>query len=431
MEDTTGFENDSLTQLILRDSHQFDFFQAVRLLEKNAPVKVGYQGAVAKEQVRFAGHPSLAFASSDIAKARIDSSGKAVLESNFIGLYGAPSPMPVHVTESIIAEQMRIETQDHQTYFIKKEEQLQRLRDYRLDVSSLLNDATDIKKQIKSGAFAVREFSESCLERLRRSESLPDILGRSDYQAFRQGELLLQLYDVPAARQRDFLDLFNHRFTSLLYRSWEKYQPGILYQKRAEDPFSEGVFSLMGAPDKQARERSAVNWPRLLGYAGLIAMNANSVSVMTSVISGYFGMIPVQIQEYVERWADIPGDQLNSLGKANSRLGDDLCLGKKIKDHCGKFRVCIGPLDFETFERFLPDGDAYAALLELIELLMPEQLCFDIELILKREDVPPFTLGGASAPKLGWVGWLAKATGEDPRVVLSNTVQDKWISKPD
>ncbi|MCV6610322.1 MAG: type VI secretion system baseplate subunit TssG [Amphritea sp.] len=419
MEDTTGSESSSLTQLLLRDSHQFDFYQAVRLLEKNAPAKVGYQGSVAQERVRFAGHPSLAFASSDIARVRFDPGGKAVLESNFIGLYGAPSPLPVHVTESVIAEQMRVETQDHQTYFIKKEEQLQRLRDYRLDISSLLHDAAEIKKQVRSGAISAREFSENCLERLRRAESLIDILGKADYQAFRQGELLLQLYDVPAARQRDFLDLFNHRFTSLLYRSWEKYQPGIQYQKKAEDQFSEGVFSLMGAPGKEAREHSSINWPRLLGYAGLIGMNANSVSVMTSVLSGYFGRIPVQVREYVERWATIPADQRNRLGKANMTLGEDLCLGKKIKDHCGKFRVCIGPVNYPVFESFLPDGESHAALLELIDLLMPEELCFDIELILNSEDVPAFSLGGLHAPRLGWVGWLGKTNGEDPRVLLS------------
>ena len=116
MEDTTGHENSPLTQSLLREPHQFDFYQAVRLLEKGAQVKVGYQGSVAEEQVRFAGHPTMAFATSDIAKARRDSNAKLVLESNFIGLYGAASPMPVHVTESIIAEQMRVETQDHQTF---------------------------------------------------------------------------------------------------------------------------------------------------------------------------------------------------------------------------------------------------------------------------------------------------------------------------
>ncbi|WP_415891608.1 type VI secretion system baseplate subunit TssG [Neptuniibacter sp. PT8_73] len=419
MEDTAGYENSPLEQALIREPHQFDFYQAVRLLENNASVKVGYQGSVANERVRFAGHPTLAFASSDIAKARRDQSGKPVLESNFMGLYGAASPMPVYVTESIIAEQMRVETQDHQTYFIKKEEQLQRLRDYRLDISSLLNEASEIKKQVKAGALSAREFKESELERLRGIESLQDILGKADYQAFKHGDMLLQLYDAPAARQRDFLDLFNHRFTSLLYRGWSKYQPGMQYQKQAEDPFSQGLFALMGAPNKQAREASAINWPRLLGYAGVIGMNSGSVSVMTAVISGYFGHVPVRVKEYVERWANIPQDQRNRLGRANMTLGEDLCLGKRIKDYCGKFRVCIGPLDFSSFENFLPDGKNHKALLELIDVLMPEQLCFDIELILKGDAVPAFGLGTAHTPKLGWVGWLGKTNGEDQSVFFT------------
>ena len=419
MEDTAGYEDSALTQLLIREPHQFNFYQAVRLLEKNAQVKVGYQGAVNQEQLRFAGHPTLAFASSDIAKVRRDPSGKPVLESNFIGLYGAASPMPVHVTESIIAEQMRVETQDHQVYFIKQEEQLQRLRDYRLDISSLLSAASDIKKQIKAGTVAVREFNEKELQRLREGAPLAEVLGAADYQAFKHGDILLQLYDAPAARQRDFLDLLNHRFTSLLYRGWSKYQPGVQYQKRAEDPFSQGIFALMGAPNKQAREDSAINWPRLLGYAGLMGMNSGSVSVMTAVISGYFDHIPVRVKEYVERWAKIPENQQNRLGRANVALGHDLCLGAQVKDYCGKFRVCIGPLVFSAFESFLPDGENHKALLELIDVLMPEQLCFDIELILKGDAVPAFGLGTQHAPKLGWVGWLGKTKGDDQSVFFA------------
>ena len=292
------------------------------------------------------------------------------------------------------------------------------MRDYRLDISSLLNDASEIKKQIKAGTVNAREFNENDVTRLRAGEPLDAILGKGDYQAFKHSDLLLQLYDAPAPRQRDFLDLFNHRFTSLLYRGWSKYQPGVQYQKRAEDQFSQGVFALMGAPNEQARQDSAINWPRLLGYAGLMAMNSGSVSVMTAVISGYFGHVPVHVKEYVERWAAIPQDQRNQLGRANMTLGEDLCLGEKIKDYCGKFRVCIGPLDFATFEAFLPDGHHHKALLELVDVLMPEQLCFDIELILKGDAVPAFGLGTQHTPKLGWVGWLGKDRWQRPECLF-------------
>jgi len=420
MEDTAGSQSTALTQALQQETHQFDFYQAVRLLERGSSAPVGYQGAVAQERVRFSGHPTMAFATSDLARAKYEQGGKVALETNFFGLYGAASPMPVHITEAIIAEQINVESQDHQVYFISNEEQLQRLRDYRLDISTLLQQASLTLRQVKAGTQSARIFTEQELNRSRQSESLEEILGKEDYLAFRQGDLLLQLYEAPAARQRDFLDLFNHRLTSLLYRSWWKYQPGIQYQAEADDGFSEWMMALMGAPNKQAREHSSINWPQLMGYAGLLSMNSGSASTMTAVISGYFGHIPVDIQEYVERWADIPADQQNRLGQANSALGMDLCLGRRVKDFCGKFRVKIGPLDYLPFQRFLPDGQDYKALLELIDVLMPEQLCFDIELILKGECVPAFGLGTDNAPKLGWIGWLGKTNGADQSVFLRN-----------
>jgi|GEM_PF-1205435 len=422
MEDTARTESTALMQALQQAPHQFNFFQAVSLLERQNPdAKVGWQGPVAKESVRFAGYPSMAFATCDIARARPDQPGRLMLQTNFFGLYGAASPIPVHVTEAIIAEQMSVDSEDHAIYFIHNEEQLQRLRDYRLDISVLLQQATQILRQVKAGTARAEVLTEQALARIRNGEAFERVVGDEIAQAFREGSLLLQLYEQPAARQRDFLDLFNHRLTSLLYRSWWKYQPGIQYRPAADNRFSDWVFALMGAPDKAARDASAINWPRLMGYAGLLGMNSASVSAMTAVLGGYFGGIPVQVQEYIERWADIPGDQQNRLGSENSSLGMDLCLGSKVRDFCGKFRVVIGPLDYPTFQRFLPDGEDYQPLLELIDVLMPEQLCFDIELVLKGDCIPAFGLGKDNAPKLGWVGWLGNTNGEDQSVFLSNS----------
>ncbi len=44
----------------------------------------------------------------------------------------------------------------------------------------------------------------------------------------------------------EFLDLFNHRFLSLFHRAWEKYRFPIVYESGGEDPFTEGLFALIG-----------------------------------------------------------------------------------------------------------------------------------------------------------------------------------------
>ncbi|WP_299204952.1 type VI secretion system baseplate subunit TssG [uncultured Amphritea sp.] len=409
----------TLSNELQRTAHSFEFFKAVNLLESlHEGARVGYQGPVAKEAIRFKGHPSLAFPASDIQHAGINRQGQLELQNNFIGLYGPASPMPAHVTESIIAEQMQIENQELIEYFLTSEQQIRALRDHRLDISNMVLRAAEYKQQIRAGVLSVRSLSNDELEQLRSGESLHELLSPTEQMSFRNGQLVIQVFELPTSRQRDFLDLFNHRLTAFLYRIWHKYRPALQYQPGAGDDFSEWLFALMGAPEKASREESAINWPRLLGFSGLIAMQGNSASVLRQVVSGYFNNVPVQIIEHVERWALVPDEQKNRLGLGPSLLGEDITLGSRVKDFNSKFIVQLGPMVHSHFAHFLPSGKHYAALKEMILMLMPEQLCFDIELVLQGDQVPESRLGSEGSCYLGWSGWLGNPHSDDRNVIL-------------
>ena len=409
----------TLSNELQRTAYSFDFFKAVNLLESlHDGARVGHQGPVTKEAIRFKGHPSLAFPASDIQHAGINRQGQLELQTNFIGLYGPASPMPAHVTESIIAEQVQIENQELIEYFLTSEQQIRALRDHRLDISSMVLRADDYKQQIRAGVLNVQSLSNDELEQLRSGESLHELLSPTELAAFKSGQLAIQVFELPTSRQRDFLDLFNHRLTAFLYRIWHKYRPALQYQPGARDDVSEWLFALMGAPEKASREASAINWPRLLGFSGLMAMQGNSASVLRQVVSGYFNNVPVDIIEHVERWASVPPEQQNRLGLGPSRLGEDITLGRRVKDYNSKFVVQLGPMVYSHFAHFLPNGTHYAALKEMILMLMPEQLCFDIKLVLQGDQVPESRLGREGNCYLGWSGWLGNPNTYDRNVIL-------------
>ncbi len=409
----------TLSNELQRTAHSFEFFKAVNLLESlHSGARVGHQGPVADEAIRFRGHPSLAFPASDIQHAGISRQGQLELQNNFIGLYGPASPLPAHVTESIIAEQIQIENQELTEYFLTSEQQIRALRDHRLDISSLVLRAAEYKQQIRAGVISVRTLDNDELEQLCRGDSVQELLSPAELTGFRNGQIVIQVFELPTSRQRDFLDLFNHRLTAFLYRIWHKYRPALQYQPGAGNDFSEWLFAFMGAPEKACREESAINWPRLLGFSGLMAMQGNSASVLRQVVSGYFNDVPVQIIEHVERWASVPDEQKNCLGLGPSQLGDDITLGSRVKDFNSKFIVQMGPLVYSQFADFLPNGAHYAALKELILMLMPEQLCFDIKLVLQGDQVPASTLGGGAGCHLGWSGWLGNPDSHDRDVIL-------------
>lgn len=409
----------TLSNELQQTAHSFEFFKAVNLLESlHDGARVGHQGPVAQEGVRFKGHPSLAFPASDIQHAGLNRQGQLELQNNFIGLYGPASPLPAHVTESIIYEQMQIENQELIEYFLTSEQQIRALRDHRLDISSLVLRAAEYKQQIRAGVLSVYPLSNEELEQLRSGESLQVLLPVTEWNRFKSGQLVLQIFELPTSRQRDFLDLFNHRLTAFLYRVWHKYRPSLQYEAGAENDFSEWMFALMGAPDQASRAESAINWPRMLGFTGLMTMQGNSASVMRQVVSGYFNNVSVQIIEHVERWATVPDEQQNRLGRGPSQLGEDITLGGRVKDYNSKFVVQMGPLDYQQFTEFLPNGVHYAALKEMILMLMPEQLCFDIKLVVQGDQVPECSLGLDGSCHLGWTGWLGNPNSNDRAVVL-------------
>jgi type VI secretion system protein ImpH len=220
------------------------------------------------------------------------------------------------------------------------------------------------------------------------------------------------------SNQRDFLDLFNHRMISLVYRSWEKYRYYIQFQPDATDRFSQWMYALVGLGGKVQREGLQLDWERLLAYIGLFSMRSRSALTLARIISHYFKGLPVAIQQCVERWVVIDHTQHARLGKHNCSLARDCTIGERVRDRSGKFRLCIGALDFTLFRRYLPDGPDYRPLLDLVRFSLRDQLEFDIRLTLMQDEVPDLDLAADNPCRLGWSTWLGFHPDQDADVIL-------------
>lgn len=100
-------------QDLQKHPQRYSFIQAVSLLESYVhdqcepidQISVGYHGPTALEAVRFRPHASLGFPAADLKKISVLSEENQIkfqMEVNFMGLYGAVSPLPAFYTESII-----------------------------------------------------------------------------------------------------------------------------------------------------------------------------------------------------------------------------------------------------------------------------------------------------------------------------------------
>jgi type VI secretion system protein ImpH len=111
---TQGRETDPpLADVLFEEPYRFEFFQAVRLLERLYPQRkpVGHDSLPAEEVVRFRTRLSLAFPPSEIHEMR-EADGEAVAEMvvAFMGLLGPLGVLPRHYTSLAIE---RVRDRDH------------------------------------------------------------------------------------------------------------------------------------------------------------------------------------------------------------------------------------------------------------------------------------------------------------------------------
>jgi type VI secretion system protein ImpH len=220
---------------------------------------------------------------------------------------------------------------------------------------------------------------------------------------------------------RAFVDIFNHRITSLFYRAWEKYRPALAYERGEHDAFERALFALIGLATPGLRERLPVSDHALLFRAGLLARRPASVCAIERLVMSYF-RVPAAVEQFQAHWYPIDGGDLNRLGQANSSLGSDLFTGEEVLLDQFAFRLRLGPMGWRDYAELLPSGEGFPALRELVRLMTGEEFDFEIQLVLKREDTPELTLGGEGRARLGWTTWLSNETMDrDPDdVVLSS-----------
>ncbi len=341
----------ALTRCLQREGHRFDFFQAVRLLERLARERAA--GAAARpwrplgqdwpdqEAVRLRVLAALSFPASAVHEIRppVDSGPAAPPELlvSFFGLTGPSGVLPQHYTSLLI-------------------------------------------ERVRQKDFALR----------------------------------------------DFLDLFHHRLLSLFYRAWQKYRLPFAYEQSRLDPGADAadaatgaLYCLVGLGTGGLRRRLAVDDEAFLFYGGHFAHHPRNADSLERLLADYFG-VAVVLEQFRGQWlylAEADCSQLPTAAAAgrNHELGANLVVGRRVWDVQSKFRLRLGPLTYEQFRGFLPDGRAFRALCQLTRSYVGLEFDYDVQPVLRRAEVPRcrLTRQGPERRRLGWDTWVRY--GDFPR----------------
>jgi len=209
--------------------------------------------------------------------------------------------------------------------------------------------------------------------------------------------------DRDSSTLRDFLDLFNHRVVELLYAIWRKYRHSVTYRTGATDPISSYAISLMGLLSLRSAD-SPLSLESLLPFAGSLALASHSGMLLETLVSHQVNGASVRVEEFVLRRVSVDDAQKGSLGVGNSTLGDDWLLGDRVADLTGKFRLWIGPIGIAHYRALLPGRPDRLRLASLVEVTVRARLDYDVVLIVRDEEIPPWRLGEPTG--LGHDAWL-------------------------
>ena len=239
------------------------------------------------------------------------------------------------------------------------------------------------------------------------------------------GALPLHLTEYARERMRHhhdptlsrFADIFHHRMISLFYRAWANARPEVSYDHPESDRFAFYVGALQGIGGKSFRNRDELDDHAKLYFTGHFAKHSKNPAGLQAIISEILGTT-VRIVEFVGEWMDIQQQDQSRLGHSAmvATLGQSVLLGNAVWGCQHKFRIVLGPLRLKQYVSLLPGADLLAQLVAIIRNYLGDELVWDVNLLLQKQEVPteialgyPETASNTSMngqAQLGWSMWL-------------------------
>ncbi|MDU9389015.1 type VI secretion system baseplate subunit TssG [Pseudomonas sp. zfem002] len=206
----------------------------------------------------------------------------------------------------------------------------------------------------------------------------------------------------------EFLDLFQHRLLSLLYRALRKHRVALGFAEPEATPVHQQLRALSGLLPQGLRERQQLPDAALLARTALFGGGRRSLAGFVSIVRHHFDL-PLRCEPYTGAWCEIPPGSRSVLGRGrrNLSLGRTAIAGKRIWDEHAGITLVFGPLNARQAQGLLPQGEMHRQLADLAALYFGPDL--DCALILEIDGAQPLYLKREQPPQLNWNCGLQRA----------------------
>lgn len=204
---------------------------------------------------------------------------------------------------------------------------------------------------------------------------------------------------------RDFLNVFDNRTIWHYVRAKERTRFVFGWERAVESkgdqirsPFTHAVHAIHGLAND--REMTSDRLRQEIGHHANVVISHSQLlmgqpsrgkleTVLNSVFASLFRSVGpecrAKLEDFVGKWLSIPLRYQTVLGKRNTQLDNSFVLGERAYDWQSTLRIRVGPLDFENYRRFLPDGDLFRKMSDLVRIATGNRLSLRIAPVLDRE----------------------------------------------
>jgi type VI secretion system protein ImpH len=188
-----------------------------------------------------------------------------------------------------------------------------------------------------------------------------------------------------------------------------------------KDPAARGIlFSLMG---EEFRQESR---PDDFRDMGLFASGIRSAGGLLSLLRSAAPGTPLELEENVPRWVEIPLHQRGMLRASTGRLGESAVAGVRARDLAGKFRLRAEARSIAELEGLMPGGAVYGAVRAAAARYLDAPLVWDLEIRLPPGCARGVRLG-ERAGRLGLSAFLAPERSGRCQYVLNRDPEGAYV----
>lgn len=213
---------------------------------------------------------------------------------------------------------------------------------------------------------------------------------------------------------KEFIDVFNHRLLSLLYRANVQFDPAINFDRVNDNAYQDFIGAFCGRMPAASNDRDTLGEHAHRFYAGWMSNSRKTADGLSSILRDYF-KLPVYIKQWVGAWLILPAESLARLGSSfdSNRLGHAMYIGRRVQSSRNKFCVQLGPVDWQTFKEFKAGSDKATRLHDLVRSYMGDEWDWDLDILLAANQVLPVRLNNTRS--LGRDTWITANKQSIPR----------------